>query len=82
MRTKTGIVTSTANEKTIAVTVHDYKVHPKYQKKYRTSKKYQVHNPENKKFEIGQEVTIYETKPISKLKKWTIEKPVTKTENN
>jgi small subunit ribosomal protein S17 len=75
MRSKKGKVTSTAQNKTIIVTVDTYKNHPKYKKRFKTSKKYHIHNPENKKFEIGEEVTFYETKPISKLKKWTIENP-------
>jgi len=75
MRTKKGIVTGAKNDKTIVVTVHTYKNHPIYKKKYRVSKKYQVHNPDNKEFEIGSEITFYETKPISKLKKWTVETP-------
>jgi len=72
MRLKKGTVTSNKQEKTLVVTVHTYKRHPKYLKRYRTSKKYHVDNPENKKFEEGDEVTIYETTPISKLKRWTV----------
>jgi len=75
MRSKKGVVTSTKQDKTIIVTVHSYKNHPKYLKRYRVSKKFHVHNPINQKFEIGTEVTFYETRPISKLKKWTIVKP-------
>lgn len=72
MRTKKGIITSTKQDKTLVVTVYAYKSHPKYKKKYRVSRKYHVHNPDNKKFEIGEEITIAETRPISKLKKWQI----------
>lgn len=75
MRSKKGIVQAVKNEKTIAVTVHRYENHPKYKKRYRISKKYQVHNPENTAFELGQEVTIYECRPVSKTKKWTVEQP-------
>ncbi len=77
MRAKKGIVTSQKQEKTVVVTVHRYEMHPKYKKRFRISRKFQVHNPENTKFEIGDEVTFYETKPISKMKKWTLEKPNT-----
>ena len=59
-------------DKTVVVTVHTYKNHPKYKKRYRLSKKYHVHNPDNKKYELGQEVIIKETTPISKLKRWEI----------
>lgn len=72
MRSKKGVITSNKQEKTLVVTVHTYKNHPKYKKRYRVSKKFHVHNPENKQFEIGEEVTIYETRPISKLKRWTL----------
>lgn len=75
MRAKKGVITSNKQEKTITVTVHTYKNHPKYKKRFRVSKKYHVDNPENKTFEIGDEITFYETRPISKLKKWTINKP-------
>lgn len=78
MRTKKGIVASNKQEKTVIITVHTYKSHPKYKKRYRVSNKFHAHNPENEKFEIGQEITIYETRPISKLKRWSVVKPVTK----
>lgn len=77
MRYKKGVVTSTKQDKTIVVTVHTYENHPKYKKRFRKSKKFHVHNPDNKKFEMGDEVTIYESRPISKLKKWTLEAPQT-----
>ncbi|MBD3330392.1 30S ribosomal protein S17 [Candidatus Peregrinibacteria bacterium] len=78
MRQKKGTVTSNKQEKTLVVTVHRYVSHPKYKKRYRISKKFHVHNPEGKKYEIGDEVTFYETRPISKLKKWTVESPKNK----
>lgn len=59
-------------DKTIVVTVHTYKTHPKYKKRYRTSKKFYAHDAENK-FQVGDDVTIYETRPMSRLKRWTVE---------
>lgn len=76
MRTKKGIVTSDKMDKTRVVTVHSYKVHPKYKKKYRVSKKYYADDPKNT-YKLGDEVTIYETRPLSKLKRWTVVKPET-----
>jgi len=75
MRSKKGHISSNVQDKTIIAEVHTYKRHPKYKKRYRTTKKFHIDNPENKKFEIGDEVTFYETKPISKLKRWTLVKP-------
>jgi small subunit ribosomal protein S17 len=78
MRSKKGVVTSTKMNKTIVVTVHAYKQHPKYLKRYKTSKKYYADVPEGT-YKVGDEVTIYETKPLSKLKRWTVVKPQMKT---
>ena len=74
MRSKTGEVTSAKMDKTIVVTVHSYKTHPKYKKRYRVSKKYYAHD-EDKKCKVGDTVTIYETRPLSKLKRWTVTEP-------
>ena len=73
MRFKKGIVTSDKMDKTVVVTVHSYKTHPKYKKRYRVSKKFYAHDPENSS-KIGDEVTIQETKPLSKLKRWMVVK--------
>ncbi|MBU1018363.1 MAG: 30S ribosomal protein S17 [Patescibacteria group bacterium] len=74
MRTKTGIVTSTKMKDTVVVTVHAYKRHPKYKKRYRVSKKHHAHDAGNKLKE-GDKVTIYESRPLSKLKRWTTVNP-------
>ena len=46
MRTKTGTVTSKKMDKTLVVTVHSYKNHPIYKKRYRVSNKFYADNPE------------------------------------
>ncbi len=74
MRTKKGIITSDKMDKTRVITVHSYKTHPKYKKRYRVSKKYYAHD-ENNTTKVGDEITIYETRPLSKLKRWTVEAP-------
>lgn len=79
MRIIKGVVKSALQDKTVVVTVHEYVRHPIYKKQYRKSKNYHVHNPENTKFAVGDEVTFYETRPISKNKCWTLEKPEEKT---
>lgn len=79
MRSKTGIIV-TAKDKTIVVQVDSYQTHEKYQKRYRVSKKFHAHDPENK-HKVGETVTIYETRPLSKLKRWTIIKPETSKES-
>jgi small subunit ribosomal protein S17 len=81
MRTIKGTITGTKMDKTIIVVVHRYKSHPKYKKRYRVSKKYYAHAPEGK-HEIGDKITIYETRPVSKLKKWTTVKPESTTSSD
>ena len=72
MRTKTGIITSNKMQKTLAVAVTTYKRHPKYKKRYQVSKKFYAHCDDSSKFNIGDEVTIAETRPVSKLKRWKV----------
>jgi small subunit ribosomal protein S17 len=79
MRTKKGIITSDKMDKTRIITVHSYKVHAKYKKRYRVSKKYYADDPDNA-HKAGEEVTIYETRPLSRLKRWTLVKPETAPE--
>lgn len=74
MRSKKGIVTSNKQTKTLVVSVTVYKNHPKYKKRFLVSKKFHVHNPEDTKIELGKEVTFYETRPLSRLKRWTIDR--------
>lgn len=71
MRTKTGIVTSTKMQKTIVITVDTYKTHPKYKKRYKSSVKFYAHD-ENGLAKLGDTVTISETRPLSRLKRWSL----------
>ncbi len=77
MQSKEGIVLSSKMTKTIVVRVDSKFAHPKYKKLVRTSKKFYADNPENK-FKEGDRVTIYETRPLSKLKRWTVVPPQAK----
>lgn len=72
MTTKTGIVTSNKMTKTLVVTVITHKLHPKYKKRYQTSKKFYAHCEDSTKYPIGSTVTIVETRPLSKLKRWKV----------
>lgn len=62
-----GTVVSAANNKTITVLVETYKMHPKYGKRVKYSKKYATHDELNKA-KVGDVVKIAECKPISKTK--------------
>lgn len=68
---KKGIVVSDKMDKTIVVAVETLKTHPKYLKKYKSTKKYKVHDQENK-FKVGDKVEFTQCKPISKDKSHVI----------
>jgi len=72
MRTITGTVVSTKMDKTVVVSVDTYKSHPKYHKKYKVTKKFYAHDEANTCKE-GDVITIVETRPLSKLKRWLVQ---------
>ena len=70
-RILTGIVVSSNANKTITVDVTRRIKHKLYKKIIRQTKKYHVHD-ENNEYNIGDTVSIIESKPISKLKRWKV----------
>ena len=66
-----GTVVSTKMKDTVAVLVSRYVKHPKYKKYQTRTKKYLAHNPGNTCTE-GENVTIRETRPISRNKHFEI----------
>ncbi len=66
-----GTVKSAKNDKTIVVEVTRKFKHPFYEKIIKRSKKYHAHDEKNK-FKEGEIVSIIESKPISKKKKWQV----------
>jgi len=67
-----GQVVSAAMKKTIVVRVEAMKMHPKYNKSYKVSRKYLVHD-EKGAAKIGDEVSFVECRPLSKNKRWRLE---------
>ncbi len=65
-----GEVVSDKNDKTIVVKVERRLRHPVFKKTVRMSKKYHAHDEKNEA-KVGEIVRIQETKPLSKLKRWT-----------
>ncbi len=59
-------------QKTIVVTVDTYKTHPKYKKRYKDSVKFYAHD-ENGVAKLGDTVTVIETRPLSRLKRWALQ---------
>ena len=68
-RILSGVVISSNSNKTIIVNVTRRIKHKLYKKIIRQTKKYHAHDEKNE-FNLGDNVSIIEAKPISKLKKW------------
>jgi small subunit ribosomal protein S17 len=68
---KKGKVVSDKMDKTIVVAVNSFKTHPKYIKKYKSTKKYKVHDPENK-YKVGDIIEFIQSKPFSKDKRFKV----------
>lgn len=66
-----GVVVSTKMDKTAVVKVERTFLHPLFKKTVRRSKRYHAHDEANKA-EVGQQVSIQECVPKSKLKRWEI----------
>ena len=70
-RKLTGSVVSDTNAETIVVDVLRRFKHPKYKKFIFRTKKYHAHDAQNQA-KVGDTVTIVESRPYSKLKKWEL----------
>ena len=66
-----GVVVSDKQEKTLVMKVERRFTHPLLKKTVRKSKNYHAH-VENKTQKVGDTVSIEETRPISKLKRWIV----------
>ena len=66
-----GTVISDKGNKSITVIVERKYQHPVLHKVVKTKKKYHVHD-ENNSFKTGDKVSIVESKPISKLKRFKV----------
>ena len=67
----TGIVVSDKPNKTVTVLVERKYQHPVLKKVVKVKKKYNAHD-ENNKFKSGDKVSIIESKPYSKNKKFEV----------
>lgn len=70
-KSRTGIVVSDKMQKTIVVAIVRKAKHPLYGKTVTLTKKYKVHDEENKA-KVGDKVLITETRPLSKDKRWRL----------
>ena len=66
-----GIVVSNKMDKSIVVSVERKIKHPKYGKYVKKTNKFMAHDEKNEA-QIGDMVKIWETRPLSKMKRWRI----------
>jgi len=66
-----GTVVSDKQDKTVVVKVERRFTHPLLKKTVRRSKNYHAHD-EGNACKVGDTVSIMESKPLSKLKRWTV----------
>ncbi|MEE8328670.1 MAG: 30S ribosomal protein S17 [Thermodesulfovibrionia bacterium] len=67
----TGEVVSDKMDKTIVVAVKRFMQHPTYKKTIKKITKFKAHDEANR-FKVGDKVSIVESKPLSKDKRWRV----------
>ncbi|HAJ78162.1 MAG TPA: 30S ribosomal protein S17 [Fibrobacteres bacterium] len=74
---KIGVVVSDKMDKTVIVKISRQIVHPMFGKIVRLNKKYVAHDAKDE-CKMGDVVSIVETRPLSKTKRWRVESIITK----
>ena len=70
-KVRTGLVVSDRAEKTVTVMVERRFAPPLYGKQVKRTKKYHAHDETNE-CRVGDTVSIMETRPLSKTKRWRV----------
>ncbi len=70
-KTRTGLVVSDKMDKTIVVAIEDNVRHPLYKKIVKRTVRLKAHD-ENNECRVGDRVTVMETRPLSKDKRWRL----------
>nr|YP_010537243.1 ribosomal protein S17 [Hemiaulus sinensis]UYC31030.1 ribosomal protein S17 [Hemiaulus sinensis] len=78
VKEKVGIVISNKMQKTIVVKVESRFPHPIYSKTLVKTKKYLAHD-ELEECNIGDQVLVQESRPLSKRKRWKLAKVISKS---
>lgn len=77
-KTKTGTVISNKMQKTVVVMVERKVQHSKFKKIVKQKKKFMAHD-ENNQCNVGDQVEIMETRPLSANKRWKIVRVIAKS---
>ena len=70
-KVRQGVVISNKMDKTVVIAAKFKEKHPIYGKFVQKTKKYHVHDEKNEA-NIGDTVSIMETRPLSRLKRWRL----------
>ena len=77
VKVREGVVVSDKMDKTVVVSVSRLVKHPRYKKYVKRRKRYKAHDEENR-CNLGDQVVIAETRPLSKDKRWRVQRIVEK----
>lgn len=72
-----GTITKISGEKTIKVDVETLNPHPRFQKVYKTTKRYLAHD-EKAEGQVGDYVEIFSVRPLSARKRWMLGRIISK----
>ena len=78
IKEKIGIVVNNKMQKTVVIKVESRHTHPIYLKTLVKTKKYLVHDELNV-CDIGDQILVEETRPLSKKKRWKLIKIISKS---
>ncbi len=78
-RTLVGVVVSDKMDKTVVVQVERKFIHPKFKKVVKSSRKFSAHDEKNECCP-GDFISICETRPLSKTKRWRLVEIIKKGE--
>jgi len=70
-KVRVGRVVSNKMDKTIVVAIEDHVRHPKYNKIIKRTVKIHAHDEKNE-CQVGDKVSVMETRPLSKTKRWRL----------
>lgn len=79
LKSRIGRVISNKMTKTVVVGVETLRQHPLYKKTIRHKAKFKAHD-ENNACQVGDEVRIVETRPLSKEKHWRVAEILSRTQ--
>jgi small subunit ribosomal protein S17 len=78
VKEKIGVVISNSMQKTVVIKVEDRYAHPIYSKTVIKTTKYLVHDEINE-CNIGDQILVQESRPLSRRKRWTLKKIISKS---